>query len=140
MDEVILHRKYICFIWAIILVLIGICLHGMQRDSSFVLQNQKKGIQIIKGNDSVCNDAVLLMEETKASDIAYKGNGRMHFNRGLRTAKAYAENEVMIELKHAIEHYLHKIDIRLCRTDNLSSIFTVLYIHHQDGVKMMWEC
>jgi len=137
MREVIMYKKCISSILAIFIILTGICLHGMQMDSSFVLQKQDSSVLTLSGDASVCQDAVYVVEETNTQGTMHRGGGRIYTYRVLKNAKTNDDRVTGIEKKHAAVQYLQELDSRLCRTENLSSVFTVLYIHHQDGVKQV---
>ena len=137
MSEVIIYKKHISSILAIFIVLTGICLHGMQMDSSFVLQKQSGRVLTLSGDSSACQDTVYAVEEPNTQGTMHRGGSRIYTYRVLKNAKTYDDSVMGIEKKHATVQYLQEIDSRLCRTENLSSVFTVLYIHHQDGVKQV---
>lgn len=135
MKEVIEHKKHICFILAIFMLITGICLREAQMDSSFALRQYEPACMTLDRASQALQDTAYAVEEVNSQDVINNNTCRIDIQRLLKQGRTYAGNAFVIEKQYAIIHYLQELDIRLCRTDNLTSVFTVIYIHHQDGVK-----
>ena len=135
MHEGIENKKYICFILAILILITGICLRETKTDSSFALQPCKKIYLTLDSGSSALQNTAYAVEETNPRDVINNGGIRIDIQKLLKQGRTYDGRVPVLDRQHAIVHYLQELDIRLCRTDNLTSVFTVIYIHHQDGVK-----
>lgn len=135
MKQIIIHKKCICFILAVLVLIVGICLRETQVDSSFALRmHEPFGVTLCKA-DLTRRDMVFAMEDGSPQDVIDNGTAKIDMHKSIKCGRMYDRNFSVEEKRYAILRYLQELDIRLCRTDNLTSVFTVLYIHHQDGVK-----
>lgn len=137
MKRVIGYKNYICFVLALLIIITGICLRETKTDSSFALRQCEKSYMTLDSASFALQDRLYMVEETRPQDVMGNGNNRLDVQRLLKQVRMYDGSVPVLDRQHAIIHYLQELDIRLCRTNNLTSVFTVIYIYHQDGVKQM---
>lgn len=140
MKEELKYKNYICFILAILMLIMGICLRESQMDSSFALRQYEPACITLDKESPVQPYTAYAAKEAGTQDAINNGVGRIDIQKLLKQGRTYDRNASVMDRQHAIVHYLQELDIRLCRTDNLTSVFTVIYIHHQDGVKRQGTC
>ena len=134
MRRVIGYKNYICFALVLFMIVIGIYLCEKQIDSSFALRMFEESVLTLGEDITSRRDTVYAKEEGAFQDVI-NNRGRINISRVIRYSKIREDNLQRMDTQHGMVHYLQELDIRLCRTDNLTQIFNVLYIHHQDGVK-----
>lgn len=134
MKKIINFKNYICFILAFLMMITGIYLYETQMDSSFALRTQEPAAVILNEVSAVLQDAYALIESGPQTVFNSRNSGTVLY-RVFRCGKIYDKNMQINEKQYAVIHFIQELDIRMCRTDNLTQIFNVLYIHHQDGVK-----
>ena len=135
MKRVIGYKNYICFVLVFLIVVTGICLCESRMDSSFALHTYDSGGATLNRVSPVLQNTVMAVKENSSQDVINNRGGRTMLYKALRCGKIHDGNMQVVEKQYDIIHFMQELDIRLCRTDNLTQVFNVLYIHHQDGVK-----
>ncbi len=134
MKRVIGFKNYICFALAFFMIIIGVYLCEKQMDSSFALRVYETMVLTLDEDIATQQDAVYAKEEGVFQDVI-NNRGRINIGKMIRYSKIHEDNLQCVDAQRGMIQYLQKLDICLCRTENLTQIFNVLYIHHQDGVK-----
>lgn len=130
------YKKYLCFILIFIMMTKGVWLLEKQADSFLVSEKKVTSSTI----ESVCVQTVYLH--------AFLGEGQKNFQHTLEQCKEKTEVQSQVghhrssavsdlqEWMYVSSGYsLQKMDTRLCQPNELASVFTVAYIHQQDGLK-----
>ena len=134
MKNVIGYKNYICVAFAFLMTIIGVYLCENQMDSSFALRVLESSVCTLDDDSATLQDTVYAKEELGVRNVI-DNRGRTNFCRIMRCGKMHENNLPSVDIKYGIIRFLQQLDIRMCRTDNLTQVFNVLYIQHQDGVK-----
>ena len=134
MEKVIGYKNYICVAFAFLMTVIGVYLCENQMDSSFALRVMESSVWTLDEDSVTLQDTVYAKEELCVQNMI-NSRGRMSLCRIMRCGKMHENNLTGADMKYGIMRFLQQLDIRMCRTDNLTQVFNVLYIQHQDGVK-----
>ena len=139
MKKALEYKNYICVVFAFLMIVIGICLCENQADSSFALRTLENAVLTLDRADAVLQGKFYIKEEVEIQNIINNRN-RINISRRMGCGKTQEDNLQSVDARYDMIRFLHERDIRMCRTDNLTQVFNVLYIHHQDGVKGAGLC
>ena len=134
MKKAVRYKNYICVVFAFLMVVIGICLCENQADSSFALRTFENTVLTLDRADAVLQGKFYIKEEVEIQNIINNRN-RINIGRRVGGTKIQEDNLQSMSAGDDMIRYLHERDIRMCRTDNLTQVFNVIYIQHQNGVK-----
>lgn len=139
MKKAVRYKKYICVVFAFLMIIIGICLCENQADSSFALRTLENAVLTLDRADAVLQGKFYIKEEVEIQNIINNRN-RINIGRRVGGTKIQEDNLQSMSAGDDMIRYLHERDIRMCRTDNLTQVFNVIYIQHQNGVKGAGLC
>ena len=128
-----LYRKLICILLICYMLLLGISMSEVQKDSFFALSEREEQSQEI---GKICDQMGHIRCILKQNNDFYEENSEKVIQR--KNRKVSIEWDIVNAesiLHMSMFVIFQKADIKLWMPSHLTNVITVLFIHHQDGQK-----
>lgn len=128
-----LYQKLICIFLTGYMLMLGIHVAGIQGDSFFIFSEEEKQSETIGrlGNnvDPVCYVLKQYSNsyEENQDEIIHLKNKKLYIGQYMICPDNILHTNLFLAFQ--------KADTRLCQPNRLTNAFTILFIHHQDGLK-----